>query len=225
MPNWCNNILHVSGPDCMRFDEAFHGRPPLWGEELDNPETIDQVIKDWLEYPPKYSFHALYPVPIEVQAVGFSLISGEYPPAHVVYRRLTRLAELFQKDYSDDIIVPLLLNIRDIPDGYHWCVNNWGCKWDLSLEDVMLSDCEATYWFDTAWSPPEEWLIKVAEDWPGLSFSLHFHEPGLAFAGTIDILDGTVVEQYLWDANRNSEEYIQFVREYFGYDPLEFEEE
>jgi hypothetical protein len=36
------------------------------------------------------------------------------------------------------------------------------------------------YEFSTAWSPPEQFLEKVAVQWPALQFVLEYEEPGMA---------------------------------------------
>ena len=66
---------------------------------------------------------------------------------------------------------------------WDWRVQNWGTKWEV---DATL-DCEEEdlleYFFNSAWSPPVEWLVKVAKDFPKLSFRLHYDEPGVGFSG------------------------------------------
>ena len=39
------------------------------------------------------------------------------------------------------------------------------------------------YEFYTAWSPPIEFLKKVAVQWPALQFVLAYEEPGMGFKG------------------------------------------
>ena len=39
------------------------------------------------------------------------------------------------------------------------------------------------YEFYTAWSPPIEFLKRVAVQWPALIFVLAYEEPGMAFKG------------------------------------------
>jgi hypothetical protein len=70
--------------------------------------------------------------------------------------------------------------------GYHWCIVNWGTKWNFS--EPYLGDIEDNengrdiiYYFSTAWSPPEGLLDKMAEMFPKLQFDFRCYEGGSAF--------------------------------------------
>ena len=78
----------------------------------------------------------------------------------------------------------------NFPDGknddrwYHWCVENWGTKWDCSELCVeYLDDEQLELTFSTAWSPPEGIIDKLREKYPDLSFSCFYDEPGMEVAG------------------------------------------
>ena len=78
----------------------------------------------------------------------------------------------------------------NFPDGknddrwYHWCIDNWGTKWELSELDIEYSDDEILeLTFSTAWSPPEGVMNKLKEKYPDLSFTCFFDEPGMEIAG------------------------------------------
>ena len=78
----------------------------------------------------------------------------------------------------------------DFPDGknddrwYHWCIDNWGTKWECSELDIEYSDDEILeLTFSTAWSPPEGIMNKLKEDYPDLSFTCFYDEPGMEIAG------------------------------------------
>ena len=68
--------------------------------------------------------------------------------------------------------------------GYNWEMANWGCKWGAE-NPTILDEWEGhvEYEFSTAWSPPEQFLEKVAVQWPNLLFVLEYKEPGMAFKG------------------------------------------
>ena len=49
----------------------------------------------------------------------------------------------------------------DFPDGknddrwYHWCVDNWGTKWDMcDKHTAEIDEGWAEFGFSTAWAPP-----------------------------------------------------------------------
>ena len=77
------------------------------------------------------------------------------------------------------------------PDGttddrwYNWRVHNWGTKWDcydLSIEEDELPN-GLDLQFNTAWSPPEEICHAIKEQYPDISVSWFYDEPGMEFAG------------------------------------------
>ena len=76
-------------------------------------------------------------------------------------------------------------------DWYDWNIQNWGTKWDVTadieLDDEWFDEEEegavAIVRFDTAWSPPIEFIQKVAPMFPTLTFELCFWEGGMGFAG------------------------------------------
>ena len=78
----------------------------------------------------------------------------------------------------------------NFPDGknddrwYHWCIENWGTKWDVSELDIEYMDDEILeLTFSTAWSPPEGVIEKLKDKYPDLSFSCFYDEPGMEVAG------------------------------------------
>jgi hypothetical protein len=71
---------------------------------------------------------------------------------------------------------------------YYWRIANWGTKWDVDAQDVNEDD--DVIYFLSAWSPPCEWLDKVATDNPHLSFRLTYVEGGIFFAGISEFVKG-----------------------------------
>ena len=78
----------------------------------------------------------------------------------------------------------------NFPDGknddrwYHWCIANWGTKWEPDIADIEFEDSEhLQLTFSTAWSPPEGIVEKLREKYPDLSFSCFYDEPGCQVAG------------------------------------------
>ena len=72
-------------------------------------------------------------------------------------------------------------------DWYQWAVNNWGTKWDVSVDSCDVSENDkgdpvsATLWFDTAWSPPIEFYNSMTE--LGFEIDATYTEESMAFAG------------------------------------------
>ena len=68
--------------------------------------------------------------------------------------------------------------------GCNWEKENWGCKW--GADDAKILDAWETciiYEFYTAWSPPIEFLEKVAVAYPKLQVILEYEESGVGFKG------------------------------------------
>lgn len=87
-----------------------------------------------------------------------------------------------------------------LPNGewnYDFCVANWGTKWDVSGEVVEHTDREATFYFDSAWSPP----IAAYSVMAALGFDIvgYYHEPGMAFCG-----------KYVADEESDFDDYYEY---------------
>jgi len=67
---------------------------------------------------------------------------------------------------------------------YDWRVQNWDTKWDAyDLEVVDDDEEQLEVRFNTAWSPPEAICEKIREDYPDVSVSWFYDEPGCEIAG------------------------------------------
>jgi len=67
---------------------------------------------------------------------------------------------------------------------YDWRVQNWDTKWDAY--DVVVTDDDEEQLeveFSTAWSPPEAICSALREQYPDVSISWFFDEPGCEIAG------------------------------------------
>jgi hypothetical protein len=68
---------------------------------------------------------------------------------------------------------------------YDWRLQNWDTKWDAyDVEQHDFDDpdqYEVT--FNTAWCPPDAICHKIREDYPDVSVSWFYDEPGCEIAG------------------------------------------
>ena len=77
----------------------------------------------------------------------------------------------------------------NFPDGknddrwYHWCIDNWGTKWELSELDIEYDEEVLELTFSTAWSPPEGIMQELKDKYPDLGFTCFYDEPGMEIAG------------------------------------------
>ena len=67
---------------------------------------------------------------------------------------------------------------------YDWRLQNWDTKWDCYDVVVTDDDPECTeIEFNTAWSPPEAICNELREQYPDVSISWFYDEPGCELAG------------------------------------------
>jgi hypothetical protein len=105
--------------------------------------------------------------------------------------------------------------------GYHWCIKNWGTKWDLGNDQwtspfIDRYDTQFVMEFDTAYSPPVGVFMHASMDFPELEFTIQCCEPGMGFAGEIFIKDGAMSDE-MYEASKDIEGYARKCDE-LGYD-------
>jgi hypothetical protein len=94
----------------------------------------------------------------------------------------------------------------DRKDWYDWSIGNWGTKWDACEPHIENNDKEYfAVTFDSAWSPPIEWLKNIVHMFPKLYFTLEYDECGMCFAGIFEIQHNEVYEDQCWDTESASE--------------------
>ena len=78
----------------------------------------------------------------------------------------------------------------NFPDGknddrwYHWCIDNWGTKWEPDINEIGYEDSEILeLTFNTAWSPPQGVVEAMRTKYPKLTFQCFYDEPGCEIAG------------------------------------------
>jgi hypothetical protein len=97
---------------------------------------------------------------------------------------------------------------------YNFNVREWGTKWDA--RDVELIDDDETflhYKFDTAWSPPNEVIAKLAEQNPNLNLSLEYREEQ-GWGGEINFTGSSVEVVKEWDVPETHAEEIEVNNDY-----------
>lgn len=140
-------------------------------------------------------------------------------------KKLKLATEIFEEYLENFTERSYCLNaLYPVPDwikeaGYHkaghdWCVEHWGTKWDIHVQDSRILDGELYFAFDTPWGPPDDWLKKVGQDYPTLRFELKYYEPGLCFAGKIVMESGAVALEY--EVTRKEPEYKDFLETELG---------
>ena len=132
----------------------------------DDSQFKELVAKFQVERP----FNEIYPMP-DFKNVPNS--KGELPIAEEIKN-------------SDGELITITYNF---PDGknddrwYHWCIDNWGTKWDIDLAAADVEEDYAEFGFQTAWSPAYGIFDKIKEDYPDVGISWFYDEPGMEIAG------------------------------------------
>ena len=135
-------------------------------------DTVDQVKEIYEIFENNNDpFHKIFPIP------DFKNIPNDKGELPILEQHKNDEGEIVWETYN-------------FPDGknddrwYHWCIANWGTKWDVSELCVEYADDEQLeLTFSTAWSPPEGIIEKLREKYPDLTFSCFYDEPGMEVAG------------------------------------------
>lgn len=88
----------------------------------------------------------------------------------------------------------------DPNDGYNWCKQNWGTKWDLDPQDPIYPErmgyregcTKLSFSFDTPNTPPKAWFIEAARRFPTLDLEMEYREPCCGIGGSMYGNDGCV---------------------------------
>ena len=84
---------------------------------------------------------------------------------------------------------------KDEESNWHdWKCSNWGTKWNAYEIDYNKNEEDKTisYDFQTAWTPPVNWLDKISTKYLNIKFELEYSEPGCDFGGYIKYVDGNI---------------------------------
>ena len=157
-----------------------HNRVTFYAHHSDGNKACDQIAKLKKIFEDESVFTQIIPEPewyntplisSDVRRYSFSEPKGE-------------VGELPQ--YVEDPWRRLVFKSTGQTDDrwYDWRVNHWGTKWDAY--DVVVTDDDPESLeieFNTAWSPPEPICAAIREDYPDVSVSWFYDEPGCEIAG------------------------------------------
>mgnify|MGYP003134430610 FL=1 len=94
-------------------------------------------------------------------------------------------------------------------------VSNWGTKWNITCWNAVLleerHDREISAFFDTAWSPPLNFVKNMSKQYPDLVIGIQYAEWGMDFGGFAVFKKGKMVEDKDWsiyDILTSSEKYV-----------------
>lgn len=104
---------------------------------------------------------------------------------------------------------------------YDWRLKNWGVKWDASNSGFYKDGDDWMISFSTPWGPPCEFMKKLSEQFPKVTFILQFADEGMGsyplgectYDGGVELVDGPEegteeaedFANHVWD-----EEWVEF---------------
>ena len=112
--------------------------------------------------------------------------------------------------------LPMPVELQDTPNWYDWALENWGSKWGDYDTDLELFDDQITGYYTSAWGPCNEGIVKLSKLFPELTFSVKYHEPGMAFMGGQVCQNGA---EDAWSREMTKEDMVEL-----GYDMDEDED-
>ena len=157
-----------------------HNRVTIYGSGNDTDETRAQIAKLKQIFEDESCFGQIIPepdwanTPLTESTVGNWLTDkrGEVGELPVPVENDFGISHRFKStDRADD-------------RWYDWRLQNWDTKWDAY--DVVVTDDDpenVEIEFNTAWSPPEAICSAIREQYPDVSVSWFYDEPGCEIAG------------------------------------------
>jgi hypothetical protein len=202
MANWCNNELSIKG----------------------NKQAMNEFLT-MLNFDPKtnFSMGKIYPIPAEisqtdspadfrpVKQIQVNMKNGKTKMVDVdEYNRTKKEFNSYctklKEEYGDD-------------NWYDWCVNNWGCKWDIEdLVIIVQNDEELRIKYETPWSPNCQFIEYLRSEFPDIYFDLKYYESGVGFSGqcTLSQNEYSDVEypfiqvHFQFDENQNTWKFVDY---------------
>ena len=162
MPNHCYNrvTIYGSGNDTEETREQIAKLKDIFEGESIFPQFIPEP--DWPNTPLAES---------DVRKYSFSEPRGKVGELPVKTEGAFGESYRFASGEADD-------------RWYDWRLQNWDTKWDaydVSIDDDDPDQLEVS--FNTAWSPPEAICNEIREQYPDVSVSWFYDEPGCEIAG------------------------------------------
>ena len=115
-----------------------------------------------------------------------------------------------------------LVDKYGVDNWYEWSIKNWGTKWNTDSEMIVQNNVTSVkYIFDTAWSPPIPWIMKLIEKYPNFDINLEYEEPMMDFGGRIEFNNGELniieyeLSEYTWE-NCDKKKVFEIINGYIS---------
>lgn len=73
---------------------------------------------------------------------------------------------------------------------YNWRLAHWGTKWDVEPNVYFVEDNHIQMWYDTAWSPANDFWATVTKKFPSLTIKIRYYEEGHGYIGETHFYNG-----------------------------------
>ena len=157
-----------------------HNRVTIYGAGNDTDETRAQIAKLKQIFEDENCFGQIIPEPDWTNTPLTAETAGNW--LHSKRGEVGELPVKVEGDYG----ISQRFKSTDVADDrwYDWRLAHWDTKWDAY--DVAITDDDPDcleIQFETAWSPPEAVCNALREQYPDLSVSWFYDEPGCEIAG------------------------------------------
>ena len=156
-----------------------YNRVTIYGSGNDTDETRAQIAKLKAIFEDEKVFGQIIPEPDWLNTPLTAETAGNW-----LHSKRGEVGELPVK--SEEPFITYRFKSTDCADDrwYDWRLAHWDTKWDaydVSVDDDDPDQLEVS--FNTAWSPPEAICSALREQYPDLSVSWFYDEPGCEIAG------------------------------------------
>ncbi len=127
--------------------------------------------------------------------------------------------ENIDKEENEEILCFSNLVPIDEDNWYEESIQKWSTKWepyDITVSEEY-SNNKLEYEFNTAWSPPHNWLLSVSKIYTELEFSIYSEDEFINFFCEDKYIDGNHTNLYEYDCNH----IIDYMKDYLKLNPIE----
>lgn len=175
MPNWCNNILIVTGDEKILAEFTTKAASAEVGER---DTAADFTFEAFLPMPPELA--AMHTGSTTINGVRFS--NWIVKPGGIEVGMGAAECKALRAQYG-------FIN---------WYDRNCavlGTKWDVTGTLAVTRDKRRVFTFDSAWGPPTEGIEAVSKQYPTLKFVLQWGGSEMDGSGSYHVRNGELLRQ------------------------------
>jgi hypothetical protein len=167
MPNWSFNSLKISG------------------NRSDMSELYNNILKEEVDSE-VFRFSNVFPMPSKIKntiSPSSSALGRKWMDVDVNEARNSKIDGILEGTGSPNLIpienntpekCDLLRKEFGVDNWYDWNVKTYGTKWDIFVgeNEFTKSETEFSCSFDTAWSPPINFITKLQKKFPKVDIEI-----------------------------------------------------